>query len=71
MVGCIENEVSGSVTHLSTILALGCLTTVRGDFWTHLVEILMSPSLVGYMLTSSCFSLLNRGMFYTYIYNDW
>ena len=43
----------------------------RGDFWAQPVEILVFASPAGYKLTSSRFPLLNLGIFYKFILNDW
>ena len=39
----------------------------RGDFWALPVEMLVFASPTGYMFTSSCFPLLNWGIFYEFL----
>ena len=46
---------------------LDAYTNYWGDYWAQPVEILVSGSPTGYMLTSSGFSLLNWGIFYQFL----
>ena len=43
----------------------------RGDFWAQPVEILVFATPTGYLFTSSGFPLLNWGIFYKFLQNDW